>query len=141
MGRHNPGPLQPNPWQRRWEARRGLLLAVLVLALSGEALRRHARAQGRPQPQPPPSRPSLYDPDPTTCQPEAIRSGFARQLEPYADQSEPVLQRLRQVQAQLTVASLRRCVAKGLMAEPAARALAAELLEPRPQTSPPSTRP
>lgn len=102
-------------------------------------------AQGRAKPPPPASRPVYYDPDPLTCQPASIRSGFERQLEPYADQSEAVLQQLRRVQLELTAATLRRCVAKGLMTPEGASALEAELLRPGAgagaQRSGPSTRP
>ena len=114
---------------------RAVLLAWACISLACGT----ATAQGRNQPAPPASRPTVYDPDPNTCQPDAIRRGFARQLEPYADQSEAVWMHLRKVQLQLTVASLKRCVAKGLMDEPTARALAAELLAT--QVPAPSTRP
>ena len=102
-------------------------LPLLVLPFIGLGWGNHA-AQARNQPPGPASRPTVYDPAPTTCQADNIRKAFARQLEPFADQPETVLQHLRKVQLQLTVASLQRCVAKGLMDEATARALAAELL-------------
>jgi hypothetical protein len=49
---------------------------------------------------------------------------------PWADQPEAVQARLRQLQAELTVGSLRRCVAKGLLTEQQARVLAAILQLP-----------
>jgi hypothetical protein len=132
MGR--PGPIM------LWLGLSGL--AVGGMALGGVAIATPVFAQGRNQPAPPASKPTFYNPDPATCQPEAIRSGFARQLQPYADQSEAVLQRLRRVQAELTIASLKRCVAKGLLDEPTAKALAAELVgTATPQAPAPSTRP
>lgn len=97
-----------------------------------------ARSQAEVRPSPPASRPTLYDPDAVTCQPAVIRSGFERQLQPFADQSQAVLERLRQVQLEITSASLRRCVDRGLLSPEQARAMAAELLQPQPQ---PSTRP
>jgi hypothetical protein len=128
--------------------RAATLLSLACLAgglAAGMALPDRGAAQGRAQPPPPASRPVYYDPDPLTCQPATIRSGFERQLQPYADQSEAVLQQLRRVQLELTAATLRRCVAKGLMAPESARALEAELLRPgaKPGAQPPgpSTRP
>ncbi|MCP9941355.1 MULTISPECIES: hypothetical protein [Synechococcales] len=44
-----------------------------------------------------PSRPTVYDPDRTTCDAERIRTAFQQQLQPYADQSPAVLARLRQL--------------------------------------------
>jgi hypothetical protein len=128
--------------------RAATLLHLSCLAcglLAGIMLPDRGAAQGRAKPPPPASRPVYYDPDPLTCQPASIRSGFERQLEPYADQSEAVLQQLRQVQLELTAATLRRCVAKGLMTPEGASALETELLRPGArsgaQPSGPSTRP
>jgi hypothetical protein len=113
--------------------------------LAGITLPVRSAAQGRAKPPPPASRPVYYDPDPLTCQPAIIRSGFERQLQPYADQSEAVLQQLRRVQLELTAATLRRCVARGLMTPESASALEAELLRPGAgsgaQPPEPSTRP
>lgn len=111
------------------------LLAGLTLISFGGA-GRAAFGQGM-EPATPPARPTHYDPDPITCQPDVIRSGFERQLQPFADQSPAVLQRLRQVQVELTAASLRRCVERGLLSREQASALAAELLS----TSPPEAQP
>lgn len=74
-----------------------------------------AWGQGRQQPDLPASRPSLYDPDRTTCEPERIRSAFQQQLQPFADQSEAVLTRLRQVQLDMTRRTLKRCVERDLL--------------------------
>jgi hypothetical protein len=72
------------------------------------------RAQpSRPQPPPPPIQ--RFDPDASTCRPEELENGFRRQLLPWADQSEAVLNRLRQVQAEMLRASLRRCQQRGLL--------------------------
>lgn len=83
--------------------------------------------QGRTMPPPPASRPTLYDPDAMTCEPDRIRSGFQRQLQPYADQSPAVLAKLRQVQLDLTERSLRRCVERQLLSPQQAAQLRAEL--------------
>lgn len=131
MARRNtaiPHPCQrgpSSPGQRPWPSVSWLPLLVVACCIQ---LCCSLAAQARNQPPPPASRPTIYDADPKTCQPDNIRRGFARQLEPYADQGEAVLQQLRKVQLQLTEASLRRCVAKGLMDEATARSLAAELL-------------
>ncbi len=84
-------------------------------------------AQGRATPQAPPSQPQLFDPDPGTCRPETMRAAFQRQLEPYGDQDAAVLQRLKAVQAEMTLSSLRRCVRRGLMSEEEALDVGREL--------------
>ena len=125
---HRPQRSEPGqPSSRRGPCRACSWLPLLVLTSIGLGCG-HQAAQARNQPPRPASQPTIYDPAPATCQADNIRQGFARQLEPYADQPEAVLQHLRKVQLQLTVASLRRCVARGLMDEATARALAAELL-------------
>lgn len=122
------------------------LVAALLLALPMALA-----ASARPVPKSPPSQPQVFDPDPQTCQTETMRSAFARQLAPYADQGEQVLRQLRAVQAEITLASLRSCVRRGLMAEEEAVRLGRELgiIAPAPQTrgssrpatNSPSTRP
>ena len=67
------------------------------------------------RPQPPPARVERFDPDTSICQPEELESAHRRQLLPWADQSEAVLSRLRQVQADMLRASLRRCQERGLL--------------------------
>ncbi len=84
-------------------------------------------AQGRATPQAPPSQPQLFDPDPGTCRPETMRAAFQRQLQPYGDQDAAVLQRLKAVQAEMTLSSLRRCVRRGLMSEEEALRVGREL--------------
>lgn len=99
----------------------GALLS-LACALPGAAI------AGPTRPQPPPSRKVLYDPDQATCQPANVERTFAEQLKPWADQSEAVQVRLRQVQAEMLQGSLRRCVARGLLSEADAQALQQKLL-------------
>jgi hypothetical protein len=65
-----------------------------------------------------PTRVERFDPDPEVCRPQAIRDSFARQLQPWSDQPPAVLERLRQLQLEMTRNTLRRCVSRGLM-EPA----------------------
>lgn len=62
-----------------------------------------------------PTRVERFDPDPEVCRPQAIRDSFARQLQPWSDQPPAVLDRLRQLQLEMTRATLRRCVSRGLM--------------------------
>jgi hypothetical protein len=62
-----------------------VLIAVSALLLPA------AQAQGRRQPTPPASKPTVYNPDLSSCQPDNLRAGFQRQLQPYADQGEAVL--------------------------------------------------
>ena len=86
-----------------------------------------AWSQGRRQPELPPSRPTLYDPDRTTCDMELIRTAFQQQLQPYADQSPAVLARLRELQLEMTRRSLKRCVERELLTAQQADQLAREL--------------
>jgi hypothetical protein len=105
------------------------LLMHLVRVLIGSALGlglQPAMGQGR-QPALPPSRPTLYDPDRTTCEPERIRQAFQQQLQPFADQSDAVINQLRQVQLDMTRSSLRRCVSRELLTRQQADQLFREL--------------
>ncbi|WP_216902902.1 hypothetical protein [Synechococcus sp. CCY 9618] len=79
----------------------------------------------RPQSPPPPTR--YFDSDPLACKPEAIRSSYRAHLLPYADQSPVVLARLRRLQDDMTLASLKRCVQKGLLLRKEASTLFREL--------------
>jgi hypothetical protein len=56
-----------------------------------------------------------------------IRSSFAKNLLPWADQPEPVLASLRQMQAEMTRATLASCVRQNLMTAAQAAALQREL--------------
>lgn len=88
----------------------------------------------RPQPPPPPIQ--RYDPDAVTCRPEELEAAHRRQLLPWADQSEAVLNRLRQVQAEMLRASLRRCQERGLLTPSQAQSVEQRLdLPPAPQPS------
>ncbi|MFQ6537234.1 MULTISPECIES: hypothetical protein [Aphanothece] len=110
----------------------GHLLMGLSSLLGALLLISHAelplQAQGRRAPALPASKPTIYDPDPLTCQPATIREAFERQLEPYASQSPTVLAQLRKVQLDMTRSSLQRCVSKGLMDRETASALWTELV-------------
>ncbi|MEB3317442.1 MAG: hypothetical protein VKO39_04810 [Cyanobacteriota bacterium] len=68
-----------------------------------------------------------YDPDKDTCQVEAIRRAYQANLLPWADQPEVVLQRLRQLQAAMTLDTLRECQARELLSPTEAASLDAEL--------------
>jgi len=61
------------------------------------------------------SAPKLYDPDPQACQVEMIRTTYRSNLLPWQDQPEVVQQRLRQLQAAMTLDTLRDCQSKGLL--------------------------
>ena len=103
-------------------------LTLAVLFGTGSSVLGAAEALAGPyRPPPPASRPKVYDPDATTCQPEQISAGFERQLRPYADQPAAVLARLKLVQGEMTRATLRRCVAQGRMTREEATALALKL--------------
>ena len=113
------------------------VLAAALMAALPPGASEIARAEPT-RPQPPPPRKVLYDPDQTTCQPAHVERTFAEQLKPWADQSEAVQARLRQVQAEMLQGSLRRCVARGLLSEVEAQALMQRLLaSPQPSTTRP----
>ena len=67
------------------------------------------------RPQPPPPRKVLYDPDQVACRAEHLESHAREQLRPWADQPPEVLARLRLLQGEMLRASLRRCLARGLI--------------------------
>jgi hypothetical protein len=69
----------------------------------------------------------VFQSDPLACQPEAIRAAYGAHLQPFADQSPAVLAKLRRVQDDMTLASLKRCVQKGLLTRPQASVLFREL--------------
>ena len=71
--------------------------------------------------------PKLYDPDPQACQVEMIRTTFRSNLLPWQDQTEVVQQRLRQLQAAMTLDTLRECQRKGLLTPAQVTTLTVEL--------------
>ena len=103
------------------------LIASLTMqaALAGSPV----LAQNRQQPPPPASRPTLYDPDLSTCDSERIRTAFKQQLQPFADQGDAVLARLRQIQLEMTAKTLSRCVSRQLLSPDQAAQLSRELAE------------
>ena len=127
---------------------RPFLCGVLLSLLSGAG----QANDGAERPKPPASPIQYFDSDPQACQPESIRASYKSHLLPYADQSPEVLAKLRLVQDDLTLASLKRCVQKGLLTRPQASVLFRELgltlpgtvipvagrAAPPPQPSPPT---
>ncbi|MEX0587662.1 MAG: hypothetical protein WD136_00220 [Cyanobium sp.] len=105
----------------------GTLVGSLLLAAQAPITTLSASAQGRQQPPLPQSRPTLYDPDLTTCEPERIRLAFQQQLQPFADEGDAVMARLRQVQLEMTANTLRRCVGRELLGRQQADQLFREL--------------
>jgi len=101
-----------------------ILGAGLVLVVLGAGVKPLLAQQDPPPPEP---RLKNYNPDETTCQGALIRSSFAKNLLPWADQPEPVLASLRQVQAEMTQATLASCVRQKLMTPAQAAALQKEL--------------
>ena len=91
---------------------RVMLATGLVLGVLGAGVKPLLAQQDPPPPEP---RLKKYHPDETTCQGALIRSSFAKNLLPWADQPEPVLASLRQVQAEMTRATLASCVRQNLM--------------------------
>lgn len=127
-------------WRSRPCGNPQLRAASLALALLSVAsvTPLAAHAQGRRTPTPPPSTPTIYDPDPLSCQAAAIREAFERHLEPFADQSPAVIARLRTLQVEMTASSLRRCVAKGLMQRDEANALYLDMMAPAASSAQPA---
>lgn len=107
-------------------AGRSLLASLLAVALTPAAPQALAMPESRSIP-PPPTRVERFNPDEGVCDPRVIQAAFARHLEPWKDQPPAVLAQLRQVQGEMTRATLRRCVSKGLMAAPQAEALERQL--------------
>lgn len=99
----------------------GTLLAVLQTAPASLAV----PASGIEVPQP--TRVERFNPDQEVCRSQAIRAGFARNLQPWADQPPAVLEQLRRMQLEMTRATLQRCVSKGLMLPAEASQLEREL--------------
>ena len=101
-----------------------IFAAGLVLVVLGAGVKPLLAQQDPPPPEP---RILKYHPDETTCQGDLIRSGFAKNLLPWANQPEPVLASLRQVQAEMTRATLASCVRQKLMTPAQAEAMKKEL--------------
>jgi hypothetical protein len=105
----------------------GLQLGCLQLLASAPGLAMTADRM----PGPPASPVERHDPDPLTCQPEAMLAAWQRQLEPFRDQAPAVQQRLRELQRELAIGSLNRCIERGLLSRSQARELAVRMgLEP-----------
>ena len=100
-----------------------LLCGVLLGLMPGAG--RTSEAAERPRP--PESPVQYFHSDHVACKPESIRASYKSQLLPYADQSPAVLAQLRRVQDDMTLASLKRCVQKGLLTRPQASVLFREL--------------
>jgi hypothetical protein len=93
------------------------------------------------RPQPPPPRTQRYDPDAATCTQESLEGAYRRQLLPWADQSEAILSRLRQLQAEMLRASLRRCQERGLLTPDQVQGVEQRLGLPAASTSSSGQRP
>ena len=92
----------------------GLLLAVWSLLLL--AGRFDLPLQAEPvKPELPRARKVVYEPNRASCTPQAISGAYRNHLTPWADQPEPVLARLRVLQAEMTRTSLSRCLEQGLL--------------------------
>ncbi|MEB3256288.1 MAG: hypothetical protein VKJ05_07865 [Synechococcaceae cyanobacterium] len=90
----------------------GATTLLFIGALAGGAQAAHAEPI---RPQPPPPRKEIYDPDQAACRAEHLESHARQQLSPWADQPPEVLARLRLLQGEMLRASLRRCIARGLI--------------------------
>jgi hypothetical protein len=102
-------------------------MILVALGLTAVLLAGASQADEPDRPQPPPPRVQYFDSDPAACKPENISASFHAHLLPWADQGPEVMARLRQVQSEMTLASLRRCVLKGLLTRDQALALVKDL--------------
>ena len=68
-----------------------------------------------------------FQPDLATCQPENLLRGYRQQLAAYADQPPAVVDRLKLLQRDMAVASINRCISKGLLSKQQASQLAASM--------------
>jgi hypothetical protein len=82
------------------------------------------------------SEPKRYDPDPETCQEEVIRRAYQANLLPWEDQPAVVRERLRQLQAAMTLDTLRNCEARGFLSRAQVASLTAELQLRAPSSAP-----
>lgn len=128
---------------RRWRPAVPAAVFVLAMALTlGSLGGARADLAGAQRPAPRPAAPvEHYDPDPQVCKAPIIRQAFASQMQPWLDQPAAVLAKLRQLQLNMTRASLQRCVSKGLMPEREAEALLKELETATPQAAGGSEKP
>jgi hypothetical protein len=86
--------------------------------------------------------PKRYEPDREACQVETIRRAYRANLLPWDDQPEVVRARLRQLQAAMTLDTLRDCQSQGLLSPDQVASLTAELdLAPSPASSSSSPAP
>jgi hypothetical protein len=113
----------------------GLLLAVWSLLLL--AGRFDLPLQAEPvKPELPLARKVVYEPNRASCTPQAISGAYRNHLKPWEDQPEPVLARLRLLQAEMTRTSLSRCIEQGLLTTDQARQVETSIgLVSPPQTS------
>ncbi|PSB38669.1 hypothetical protein [Aphanothece minutissima] len=115
MGRPSTGRLQP------------LVGALLASVLAGLLPGPGQASEAAERPRAPQAPVQYFQSDPLACQPDAIRAAYKAHLQPFADQSPAVLAKLRRVQDDMTLASLKRCVQKGLLTRPQASVLFREL--------------
>lgn len=120
-----PRPSLPSAAIRCSPALRRLSAAALVSLFQNASAALAVPTDGIDIPQP--TRVEHFNPDQQVCLPQAIKNGFANQLQPFADQPPAVLEQLRRVQQDMTRATLARCVGKGLLPPAEARQLQREL--------------
>ena len=106
---------------------RPLLGALLGGCLAGLLPGSVLASEAAERPSPPQAPVRYFNSDPLACQPDAIRAAYKAHLQPFADQSPAVLAKLRRLQDDMTLASLKRCVQKGLLTRHQASVLFREL--------------
>ncbi len=142
----------PQPQRARRQRAIAALGLGAALALTGGGGAAGAKPPPDPEadrrPAPPASRVERFDPDASTCRPEALLRGHRQQLALFADQPPAVVAQLQRLQRDLAVGSLNRCIQRGLLSKGQARQLAAAMgidregpAGSRPQPAPPSSSP
>jgi hypothetical protein len=115
--RRRPPGASPAGVPPRWRLDRWLVIPVILVLAWGAQL-------------PGWTEPKRYDPDSETCQINVIRQAYRANLVPWEDQPAAVQQRLRQLQAAMTLDTLRNCQSRGLLSPVQVSALAKELQLP-----------
>ncbi len=110
---------------RRLPVAAPVLAIALATGLSGPGAGA-ARAKSKMPPLPA-SPVQTFQPDLATCQPEQLLRGYRQQLAAYADQPPAVVEQLKLLQRDMAVASINRCISKGLLSKEQASQLATSM--------------
>lgn len=119
----------------RWQA------SFLAAALAATASPAAAAGDPARMPAPPASPKQLFQPDALTCTRSRLLGEASDRLAPFRDQPPAVLEQLRALQQELSLASIRRCLQRGLIQPAEAQAWQEALLNPETSTPPAAAGP